>query len=413
MHFTSSIVATLGMASYASAHIMMSTPIPFGKSSLTNSPLLADGSDFPCKQRGGVYDAEGASNSMALGSTQPLNFVGSAVHGGGSCQISITYDEKPTKDSVWKVIHSIEGGCPARNAAGNLAGGPDTPVPDDYSFTIPDSLPTGNAVLAWTWFNKVGNREMYMNCAPIDITGGSSKSKRDTAAYDALPDMFTANIDNGVCATKESVDLQFPNAGESVEKLGSGSLEGPVGNCQAASGSSSSASSDSPESTTSAAATSAAATPTGINGGVFVTVAPTASATVAPVATVAPASSVAPVASAAPTGTTNVTSGSSTPDATVPDADVPANNSTDTTTGSSETTAGTPCPGQEGSWNCISGTSFQRCASGTWSVVQSVAAGTTCEAGISQNMKIVNAAKPRRSVRFSNEHIRRHQAYSS
>ncbi|KFY13099.1 hypothetical protein V491_06515, partial [Pseudogymnoascus sp. VKM F-3775] len=274
MHFTSSIVATLGMASYASAHIMMSTPIPFGKSTLNNSPLLADGSDFPCKQRGGVYDPEGASNSMALGSTQPLNFVGSAVHGGGSCQISITYDEKPTKDSVWKVIHSIEGGCPARGVDGNLGGGPDTPVPDDYSFTIPDSLPTGSAVLAWTWFNKVGNREMYMNCAPIDITGGSSKSKRDTAAFDALPDMFTANIENG-CTTKESVDLQFPNPGESVEKLGSGLLGDPVGTCQASSGSGSDSGSSSSATSSSATSSSAAvATPTGIQGGVFATVAP-------------------------------------------------------------------------------------------------------------------------------------------
>ena len=409
MHFTSSIVATLGMASYASAHIMMSTPIPFGKSTLNNSPLEKDGSDFPCKQRGGVYDPEGASNSMALGSTQPLNFVGSAVHGGGSCQISITYDEKPTKDSVWKVIHSIEGGCPARGVDGNLSGGPDTPVPDDYSFTIPDSLPTGNAVLAWTWFNKIGNREMYMNCAPIDITGGNAKSKRDTAAYDALPDMFTANIGNG-CATEESVDLQFPSAGDSVEKLGSGSLGDPVGTCQASSGSGSGSGSSSSATSSSAAV----ATPTGIQGGVFATVAPVSTASsVAPVTTASPVTSVAPVASAAPTGSTNVTSGSSTPDAVVPDAGSSSSNGTDTTTGSSETAAGTPCPGQEGSWNCISGTSFQRCASGEWSVVQSVAAGTTCETGISQNMKIVSAAKPRRSIRFSNEHIRRHQAYSS
>ncbi|KFZ01258.1 hypothetical protein V501_10120 [Pseudogymnoascus sp. VKM F-4519 (FW-2642)] len=408
MHFTSSIVATLGMASYASAHIMMTTPKPFGKSTLNNSPLLADGSDFPCKQRGGVYDPEGASNPMALGSTQPLNFVGSAVHGGGSCQISITYDEKPTKDSVWKVIHSIEGGCPARGVDGNLGGGPDTPVPDDYSFTIPDSLPTGNAVLAWTWFNKVGNREMYMNCAPIDITGGNSKSKRDTAAYDALPDMFTANIDNG-CTTDDSKDLKFPNPGESVELLGSSTLAPPLGSCQAAGGSGGGGgSSEAPKATQ-----SVVAAPTGIQGGVFVTVAPNASETAAPVATSAPVASVAPVASAAPAVPTNVTSNPSAPAAVVPDAGSSANNGSDTTTGSSETAAGTPCPGQEGSWNCISGTSFQRCASGQWSVVQAVAAGTTCETGISQNMKFVSAAKPRRAIRFSNEHVRRHLAYSS
>ncbi|OBT58285.1 hypothetical protein VE04_01472 [Pseudogymnoascus sp. 24MN13] len=294
MHFTSSIVATLGMASYASARIMMTTPKPFGKSTLNNSPLLADGSDFPCKQRGGVYDPEGASNPMALGSTQPLNFVGSAVHGGGSCQISITYDEKPTKDS--------EGG-PARRVDGDRGGGPDTPVPDDYSFTIPEGLPTGNAVLAWTWFNKVGNREMYMNCAPIDITGGNSKSKRDTAAYDALPDMFTANIGNG-CTTVDSKDVEFPNAGESVEKLGSGSLTPPTGSCQAAGGSGGGGgSSEAPKPTQ-----SVVTAPTGIQGGVFVTVAPNASETVAPVATSAPVESVAPVASAVPAVPTSVTS---------------------------------------------------------------------------------------------------------
>ncbi|KFY03211.1 hypothetical protein O988_01638 [Pseudogymnoascus sp. VKM F-3808] len=410
MHFTSSIIATLGMASYASAHIIMTTPKPFGKSTLNNSPLLADGSDFPCKQRGGVYDPEGASNSMALGSKQPLNFQGSAVHGGGSCQISITYDEKPTKDSVWKVIHSIEGGCPARGVEGNLGGGPDTPVPDDYSFSIPDSLPTGNAVLAWTWFNKVGNREMYMNCAPIDITGGNAKSKRDTAAYDALPDMFTANIGNG-CSTAQSADLKFPSPGDSLEKLGSGELVDPLGSCKASGGSGGGGggdSSDEPKSTQ-----SADATPTGIKGGVFATVAPNASASADPVAPVATAAPVSPVASAAPAGPTNVTTAPSTPAATVPDADVPSNNGSDTTAGSSETAAGSPCPGQEGSWNCISGTSFQRCASGQWSVVQAVAEGTTCDAGISQNMKIVSA-KPRRSIRFSNEHVRRNQAsYSS
>ncbi|KAL5352977.1 hypothetical protein ACLOAV_002926 [Pseudogymnoascus australis] len=325
------------MALYASAHIKMTTPKPFRVSSLTNDPLLGDGSDFPCKQSGGIYNAEGAINTMALGSTQPLNFVGSAVHSGRSCQISVTYNEKPVKDSVWKVIHSIEGGCPAQGVEGNLGGGPNTPVPDDYSFSIPDSLPTSKA------FNKVGNCKMYMNCAPIDITGRNSKSKRKTAAYNALPDMFTANIDNG-CRTKEGA--------------GSGSTSG-------------SGLSEAHSSTQGSSSASSACT-------------------VLPSATAAPVETAAPV---------------------VTDVDVPANNSSNTIASSSKTAASSPCLNQEGIWNCISGTTFQRCASGEWSVVQSVAEGTTCEAGISQNIKFVNVAKLKRAVGFLNEHIRCYVAY--
>ncbi|PHH92310.1 hypothetical protein CDD83_8024 [Cordyceps sp. RAO-2017] len=118
-----------GLASIASAHIMMSNPVPFGKSTLNNSPLEADGSDFPCKQRGNVYEAEGAKNVYKQGSVQALEFVGSAVHGGGSCQVVVTTDLKPTKESKWKVIKSIEGGCPAQGQAGNMGGGPAAPIP--------------------------------------------------------------------------------------------------------------------------------------------------------------------------------------------------------------------------------------------------------------------------------------------
>jgi hypothetical protein len=51
----------------------------------------------------------------------------------------------------------------------------------------------------------------------------------------------------------------------------------------------------------------------------------------------------------------------------------------------SEETAGTACS-DEGAWNCIGGTKYQRCASGRWSVVQSMAAGTTCSGNKSSAM---------------------------
>lgn len=393
MLFTQTTLAILGLAYFGSAHMIMNTPVPFGKSSLSNSPLAADGSDFPCKQRSGVYTAEGASNSMALGSTQPLKFTGSATHGGGSCQISITYDEAPTKNSVWKVIHSIEGGCPIQGVAGNNGDNANAVDPSTYSFTVPSNLPTGTAVLAWTWFNKVGNREMYMNCAPITITGGSAKREeleirnatqlmeRDTAAFNALPNMFLANIGNG-CTTISSTDLLFPDPGQSVEQLGLGTssaLASATGNCGAAATGVASIATSAASKPTSAPAATGTGKP-----GVFITVASSSAAKATP----APASAV-PVASAKPT----------------PIAPAAPAAGTGTTGSGSAIAAGTACT-TEGMWNCIGGTSFQQCASGTWSVIQQLAAGTKCSAGMTTNFNIAAIAK--RSIRFSGEHIRRH-----
>lgn len=364
---------------------------------------------------------------MTLGGTHNLTFIGSATHGGGSCQISITYDEAPTKSSTWKVIHSIEGGCPIKNTAGNNGDDANKVNPDVYEFTIPSSLPTGTAVLAWTWFNKIGNREMYMNCAPITISGGSAKRsmedeelmrrnytqfvERDTAAYNALPDMFIANIPVEKCKTQDSMDLKFPNPGDSLELFGTATMTpvtatgpscgaafaGATGAASAGSGSGSSA-------ITSAAASKA--TSAG-QGGVFVTVATSASAPVAtsaaPVASSvakssAVATSAAPVAS--PVASSSAVASQATP---VASSAAPASTGT-----GSAIAAGTACT-TEGMFNCISGTSFQQCASGTWSVVQSVAAGTTCTGGESMAMGIsAIATKPKRRVRFANPHVRRH-----
>lgn len=385
----------------------MNTPVPYGKSNLDNSPLIKDGSDFPCKQRSGVYNAEGANNVMTLGSSQPLSFTGSATHGGGSCQISITYDQSPTKNSVFKVIHSIEGGCPIRGVAGNNGNSASAVDPSTYSFTVPENLPTGTATLAWTWFNKIGNREMYMNCAPVTITGSKSKRsedelmarnvtqllERDTAAYNALPDMFVANIGTG-CGTQDSTDLLFPNPGNSVEQngLATSALATPTGSACGAkiAGASPTAGSGSAPPASSAS---------GLPGGVFATVAPLAPAQ-SPPAAVSPQVQSAPPASS-PTAASQPASSSP---------------STQPSTGISGSggvfAAGTACS-TEGEWNCVGGTSFQQCASGTWSVVQQLAAGTKCTAGQSSAIDIVASSSKKRAVRFSNEHIRRHIQRSS
>lgn len=62
------------------------------------------------------------------------------MHGGGSCQFAVSYDQGKN----FAVIASVMGGCPI-----DLA----------YDIPIPSTLPAGKkALFAWSWFNQLGNR---------------------------------------------------------------------------------------------------------------------------------------------------------------------------------------------------------------------------------------------------------------
>ncbi|OQE27539.1 hypothetical protein PENSTE_c004G01579 [Penicillium steckii] len=257
------------LAGTASAHMQMSKPYPIrsplnkdskGKKdySYTN-PLQSSGSDYPCK--GYAKDDFDSQATYKQGSKYTMELDGSATHDGGSCQLALTYDQGET----FKVIESMLGSCP---------------IAKKYDFTIPSDAPDGEALLAWTWFNKVGNREMYMNCAMVTIGGGSKgkqvpaqndakhgvqeahhanhpnhphhanhppmkeaaapapahehmqekphemaheHAQRDsmgamkTAAFDSLPELFVANVDQaGKCVTIEGEAVNFPKPGDNV-----------------------------------------------------------------------------------------------------------------------------------------------------------------------------------------------------
>lgn len=148
--------------------------------------------------------------------------MGGASHGGGSCQISVTTDLKPTKKSTWRVIHSIQGGCPIRNLTEtNYGDSASTLLPSIYNFTIPDWVPIGRAVMAWTWYGRWSVPEMFMNCAPIMVLGGPTDpnvfdGEWDTK-WDAAPLMFEANNGNGCWTANTGSCVQFPEPGESLE----------------------------------------------------------------------------------------------------------------------------------------------------------------------------------------------------
>jgi len=198
------------------AHMQMSWPYPFRspldpavpeseKDYSMTSPLLPDGSDFSCKHYQNDTDGYVTKASYTAGNTYNITLAGSATHMGGSCQISLSYDN----GSTFKVIKSIVGGCPLKLT---------------YDFTIPNyAPPSGSALLSWSWFNIVGNREMYQNCARVDIQRAPNGRHRRTtykrqqqSSVDDLPDMFVCNVGNG-CTTIEREEVVFPNPGGDVE----------------------------------------------------------------------------------------------------------------------------------------------------------------------------------------------------
>ncbi|KAJ6001014.1 hypothetical protein N7481_001423 [Penicillium waksmanii] len=159
----------------------MVDPVPYNSDPSNNSPLDASGSNFPCKTTGDYSVIE--ENHMLKGESQSMIFHGGTTHGGGSCQISITSDRSPSKDTTRSVIMSIEGGCMDETVSDFNIGSSSTMVTHfSPNFTIPDSFKAGQYTIAWTWFNRIGNREMYMNCTPITITENNSSSKGSGSA---------------------------------------------------------------------------------------------------------------------------------------------------------------------------------------------------------------------------------------
>ncbi|ROT40487.1 putative extracellular protein [Sodiomyces alkalinus F11] len=222
MKYTAAFGALLGLATMAQAHMEMIWPPPLRSKYnphstnidyTMNSPLEPDGSNFPCKGHHSVLSTAQGKPVVEWQAGQTYNFTvtGTATHGGGSCQASLSYDGGKT----WTVIHSYIGNCPL------------TPT---WEFALPPDTQAGEALFAWSWFNQIGNREMYMNCAPVTIRGSANKRAPDGGRkLSQRPAMFVANVANG-CETLEGADLEFPEPGPDVSK-NTYRTTGPVGNC--------------------------------------------------------------------------------------------------------------------------------------------------------------------------------------
>ncbi|KAJ9150980.1 Lytic polysaccharide monooxygenase [Coniochaeta hoffmannii] len=393
---SSAAIAALLAPGCVQAHMFLATPIRFEQDPLvTAGPLLADGRNYPCQAGpSGAYSVKQV-NTYPLGSTQTIAFIGQAVHAGGSGQAALTYDTAPRPNSVFKVLKSFEGGFVAKNQIGNMGGDASAPDPYTYTFDVPKDIPAGNATVAITWFNKVGNREMYMMCAPVVVTGSGG----DKANFDALTDMFKANIGNG-CGTQASKDLVFPDPGKILERnngattsfatpTGTG-CPTPVATRPAGSaGGSSSAGSAS-------AGTGAPGGGGGAGAGYFVT-----SPTDSPTPSTSAISTTAATTSSSPTATTTTAPPPPPPPATTAIITAAPGNTSSATASSGPGGVLTGACASEGTFNCIDGTKYQQCGSGKWSVAMPVAPGTKCAVGSGPSLNVAPAKLRFRRVRFA------------
>ncbi|GAB0133844.1 hypothetical protein EsDP_00002238 [Epichloe bromicola] len=220
---TNTALAILSAAGFAAAHMEMKDPPPlrskFNKFTTNidydmTAPLAPSGANFPCRGHLSVLGSPQAKPvaDWVPGQIQTLTIVGGANHGGGSGQVALSRDNGKS----WTAFHAWIGNFPASGES-------------KYQFMLPNDTPAGEAIFAWTWFNKVGNREMYMNCAVVNVTGGGKKKRGSTQSFQSRPDMFVANVGNG-CGTTEGTDLMFPNPGPDVD-MESKKTAPPTGSC--------------------------------------------------------------------------------------------------------------------------------------------------------------------------------------
>ena len=317
------------------------------------APLDISGSDYPCKNSLSLLGTSEAKPvaSWEAGGKYQISIKGGARHGGGSCQTSLSFDQGEN----FYVVRSYIGNCPPSHGL--------------LDFTLPSDTPESEeAIFSWSWFNKIGNREMYMNCAVISI---SSSTAADT--FFSRPRMFTANIGNG-CSTAAGKDFVFPDPGPDVDHQ-SPDTAPPEGSCALKP---INATEQDPQPSPTHLLSSTTETHIVDSARPLVEL---------PNDPSWPSAELSTGSSELPTADLGGSSGDPTPAfSTCRSTDTAGapNSSIPTTAISDSFDPGTQCT-PEGLWNCIDGTGFQRCASGVWSVVLSMAAGTRCKPGISES----------------------------
>ncbi|KAA6406585.1 MAG: hypothetical protein FRX48_09640 [Lasallia pustulata] len=216
----SSLVLVSVFASAVLAHMQLYYPPTFGAD---NNPHRTDPADteltypygccgkkipYPCR---GYLDLlgtpQGASvATWAAGSEQNFSLTGLGDHYGGSCQVSFSVD----KGNTFQVATSFEGDCPHRGQGTD-------PAKQTFEFMVPADVPAGDAIFAWTWFNR--EQEFNMNCAAVTIGAPGYSVAAPGVPYNQRPGPLVADIkdpDNGCWTVKTTAEVKYPNPGPDV-----------------------------------------------------------------------------------------------------------------------------------------------------------------------------------------------------
>ncbi|ORY04996.1 putative endoglucanase precursor, partial [Basidiobolus meristosporus CBS 931.73] len=163
----------------AQAHMEMKKPL--ARRSKFNPYLTIDQIDYSLSSPLGTsypYPCRGAPKGSSVatynaGDKIQVELFGEATHNGGHCQFAVSYDEGKT----FVVLRTIMKTCMLEGLS--------------FDVPIPEGAPSSsNVVFAWTWINRSGNREYYMNCADITIVG-----KKNNGSI-VGPKLLVANLPN-------------------------------------------------------------------------------------------------------------------------------------------------------------------------------------------------------------------------
>ncbi|KAG0380862.1 hypothetical protein BGX24_004072 [Mortierella sp. AD032] len=132
---------------------------PIGTNFAQVLPLCKTSVPYPFASRTVYKAGDTIQTAYSIGSS----------HGGGHCQWALSYDGEKT----WVVIKTEIRTC-LRVAKENEPG---YRVP----VMLPQDAPSGNVTFMWLWYNAIGQRELYSNCADIRIEGRDGGSFKGLA----------------------------------------------------------------------------------------------------------------------------------------------------------------------------------------------------------------------------------------